>query len=93
MNVTAHQEKEKNEEMRKGRRKKNRRPVLKKLCAAGTSAVVQGEAYRKNEGKCPEQLRPSGRPTAISTQPTWGGGRHHHDEAAVDWCRTNLLVR
>ena len=36
MNVTAHQEKEKNEETKKGRRKKreNRRPILKKLRAA-----------------------------------------------------------
>ena len=40
MNVTAHQEKEKNEETKKGKRgagekkKKNRRPILKMLCAA-----------------------------------------------------------
>ena len=35
MNVTAHQEKEKNEETKKGRRKReNRQPILKKLCAA-----------------------------------------------------------
>ena len=36
MNVTAHQEKEKNEKTKKGRRKEreNKRPILKKLCAA-----------------------------------------------------------
>ena len=38
MNVTAHQEKEKNEEMKTSKRRtgkeENRRPILKKLCAA-----------------------------------------------------------
>ena len=40
MNVTAYQEKEKNEETKMGKRregekrKKNRRPILRKLCAA-----------------------------------------------------------
>ena len=38
MNVTAHQEKKKNEETKTGKRKaekeKNMRPILKKLCAA-----------------------------------------------------------
>ena len=34
MNVTAHQEKEKNEEMKKRKRRENRPPILKKLCAA-----------------------------------------------------------
>ena len=39
MNVTAHQEKEKNEETKTGKRsakkgeRENRRPILKKLCA------------------------------------------------------------
>ena len=40
MNVTAHQEKKKNKETKTGKRragekkKRNRRPILKKLCAA-----------------------------------------------------------
>ena len=34
---------------------------------------------------------PSGRPTAISTQPKRGRGPHHHVEAAVDWCRQSCL--
>ena len=40
MNVTAHQEKKENEETKKGKRgaeekkKENKRPILKKLCAA-----------------------------------------------------------
>ena len=34
MNVTAHQEKKENEETKKGRRRENRRPILRKLCAA-----------------------------------------------------------
>ena len=36
MNVTAHQEKEENEETKKGKRGagENKRPILKKLCAA-----------------------------------------------------------
>ena len=38
MNVTTHQEKEKNEEARMGKerqeKRENRRPILRKLCAA-----------------------------------------------------------
>ena len=34
MNVTAHQEKEKNEETKKGRKREDEQPILKKLCAA-----------------------------------------------------------
>ena len=47
------------------------------------SAVVKGAAQRKNEA---EYLGPSGRPTAILTQPKRGRVPHHHVEAAVDWC-------
>ena len=34
MNVTAHQEKKKNKETKTGKRRENRRPILRKLCAA-----------------------------------------------------------
>ena len=56
MNVTAHQEKEKNEETKKGKRKtegkKQATNVIEAVCCP--SAVVQGAAQRKNQGKCPE---------------------------------------
>ena len=56
MNVTAHQEKEKDEETKTGKRKagKGKKQVTdfeEAVCCP--SAVVQGAAQRKNEGKCP----------------------------------------
>ena len=96
MNVTAHQEKEKNEEMKKGKRRAEEKKKRKQAtdfeeAVCCPSAVVQVAACRKNEGKCPGYLGPSGRPTAISTQPKRDRGSHHHVEAAVDWCRTTVV--
>ena len=58
MNVTAHQEKQKNEETKKGKsragEKKKRKPATdfeEAVCCP--SAVIQGAAKRKNEGECP----------------------------------------
>ena len=70
MNVTAHQE-EKNEETKKGRRKeKNRRPILKKLCAAllrsfrgQHSEKMKGSArgnWDPREGQQPFRPNPNG---------------------------------
>ena len=91
MNVTAHQEKEKNEETKKGKRraggrKKSKQATDSKDAVCCPSAVVQRAAWRKSEGECPGSLGPSGRPTAILTQPKRGRGPHHHVKAAVDWC-------
>ena len=86
MNITAPQEKEKNEETRMGKRKaeKERKQATDfKEAACCPSAVVHGAAQQKNEGECP----PLGRPTAISTQLRQGWGLHHHVEATVDWRR------
>ena len=51
MNVTAHQEKEKNEETRTGKRKageeKNRQPIIKKLCAALLWSFIEGSKAKK----------------------------------------------
>ena len=55
MNVTAHQEKEKNEKMKASKRKagEDRRPAINfKKAVCCPSVVVQGEAQRKNEGEC-----------------------------------------
>ena len=35
---------------------------------------------------------PSGKPTAISTQPKRGQTPHHHVEAAVDGCNSGLFA-
>ena len=56
MNVTAHQEKEKNEETKTGKRKageerKQATDFKKAVCCP--SAFIQGAAQQKNEGKCP----------------------------------------
>ena len=54
MNVTAHQEMEKNEKTKTGKRRagkeKNMPPIFKKLFCS--SAVIQGEAQQKNEREC-----------------------------------------
>ena len=58
MNVTAHQEKEENEETKKGKRgagekKKRKQATNFKNAVCCPSAVVQGAALRKNEGEFP----------------------------------------
>ena len=55
MNVAAYQEKEKNEETKTGKRRaeEERKQVTdfrEAMCCS--SAVVQGEAWKKNEGEC-----------------------------------------
>ena len=71
MNVTAHQEKEKNEETKKGKRKKeNKRPIRKKLCAAllrsfrgQHSEKTKGSAWGNwdpREGQQPFRPNPNG---------------------------------
>ena len=58
INVTAHQEKKKNEETKTGKRrtgekKKKKQATDFKEAVCCPSAVVQGTALRKNEGECP----------------------------------------
>ena len=56
MNVTAHQEEEKNGETKTGKRKagENRRLATDfKEAVCCPSAVVQGVAREKDEGECP----------------------------------------
>ena len=70
MNVTAHQEKEKNEETKKGKRKESGRPILKMLCAAllrsfsgQQSEKMKGSArgnWDSREGQQPFRPHPNG---------------------------------
>ena len=58
MNVTAHQEKKKNEETKTGKRKAGVKKKRKQATdfeesVSCPSAVVQVAAERKNEGECP----------------------------------------
>ena len=56
MNITAHQEKEKNKETRTGKRKageERKQATNFKEAVCCPFAVVQGVAQRKNEGECP----------------------------------------
>ena len=58
MNVTAHQEKEKNEETRTekrraGEKKKRKQATDFEEAVCCPSAVVFGAAQQKNEGECP----------------------------------------
>ena len=52
MNVTAHQEKKKNEETKEKRESENRRPILKMLCAA-LLRLFRGQHSEKMNGECP----------------------------------------
>ena len=76
MNVTAHQEKEKNKETGKRKEGVERRPANFKEAVCYPSAVIQGAARQKN-GLCEgsAQGNPSGRLTAILTQPKQVGYR------------------
>ena len=75
MNVTAHQEKEKNKETNTGKRRagekrENRRPILRKLCAAllpsfrgQHSEKIKGSAWGNwdpREGQQPFRPNPNG---------------------------------
>ena len=94
MNVAAHEEKEKIERTGKRKEGEERKQADFKEAACYPSAVVQGAARRKN-GLCGESARgnwPSGRPTAILTQPKQDWGPHHHVEEAIDWCSSILLA-
>ena len=78
MNVTAHQEKKKNEETKTGMKKtgegkRHATDFREAVCCP--TAVVQGAARRKNSLRgVPRLLRPSGRPVVISTQSITGLG-------------------
>ena len=66
------------------RKRENRRPILMKLCAA-LLRLFRGQHSEKMKRSARGNWDPSGRPTAISTQPKRGRGPHHHVEAADDW--------
>ena len=78
MNVTAHQEKEENEDTKKGKKKRgNRQPILKKLCAAllqsfreQHSEKMKGSArgnWDPREGQQPFRPSPNGVGDHITT--------------------------
>ena len=71
---------------RQEKREEDRRPI--EYCP---SAIVQGEALRKNELECPGSLGTSERPTAISTQSKRGWGPHDHVETAVDLVQSTII--
>ena len=77
MNVAAHQEKEKNEKTGKRKAGVKRRQANFKEAACYPSAVVQGAARQKMVcvREVPGVTGPSGRPTAILTQPKRVGDR------------------
>ena len=56
MNVTAYQEREKNEETKTGKRKageERKQAIGFKEAVCCPSAIVQGAAQQKNDGQCP----------------------------------------
>ena len=96
MNVTAHQEKEKNEETRMGKRKVGEgrgQATDFEEAVSCSSAVVQGGSMAKRMVCARGVLGITGifrKATTISIQLKRGRGPHHLFEAAVDWCRVVL---
>ena len=89
MNVTAHQKKEKNENTRTGKRKageERKQATDFKEAVCCPSAVVQGEAQRKNKWGVPGVIGTLGKANSHFDSNQTGRGLHHHVEAAVDWC-------
>ena len=80
MNFTAHQEKEKNEETKKGKRgqerrkKESRRPVLKKLCAALLRSF-RGQHSKKMEGSALGNWNPREGQQPFRPNPNGAGDR------------------
>ena len=97
MSFAAHQEKEKNEETKTGKRRageerKEKQAIDFEEAVCCPSAVSSGQRSVKMKGSGWGNWDPSGRPTAISTQPKRGWGPHHHVKAPVDWCRIFKFV-
>ena len=82
MNVTSHQEKRRIRRQRRARegqeKRENRRPILKKLCAA-FSWSFRGSIAKKYRG-VPGVTGTLGKPN----NPKWDRGLHYHVEAAVE---------
>ena len=86
MNVTAHQEKEKNEETKTDRRKEKTGDRFLKSCVLLLCGRLGGSTAKKSSG-VPGVTGTLGKANS-HFDPTERGRRlHHHVEAAVDWCR------
>ena len=90
MNVTAYQQKKKNEETKTGMKKAEERKrqstnFRKTVCCP--TAVVQGVARQKNGSRgVPVVTGALGKTNSYFDPTQTGSGPHHHVEAAVDWC-------
>ena len=93
MNVAVHQNKEKNEKTAKRKAGEERRQADFKEAACCLSAGIQGTARRKNSlwGGFPWVTETLGRANSHFSPTKRDWGRHHHVEAAVDWCNSILL--
>ena len=80
MNVTTHQEKEKNEETKKGKKwegekkRENKRPILKKLCAALLRSF-RGQHIEKMKGSAWGNWAPQEDQQPFRPNPNWVGDR------------------
>ena len=92
MNVVAHQEKEKNEKT--GKRKVGEdRPILKRLRATllWSFRGLHGKKMVCVRG-VPGITGTLGKANSYFNPTQTGLGPHHHVEAAVDWCNSNLSL-
>ena len=91
MNVTAHQEYEKNEETKTGKRKaeEGRKQATDfKEAVRCPIAVVQGAPRRKNycARGVPEETGNLGKANSHFDQAQTRSDPHHHVEVAANWC-------
>ena len=93
MNVAAHQEKEKTKMSKRKAGEERRQATDFKEAVCCPSAVVQGAAWQKN-GFCEGSAWGNwnlGKVNSHFYPNQMASGRHHHVEAAVDWCRQSTL--
>ena len=95
MSIAVHQDKEKNEKTGKRKAGEERRQKTDfKEAACCPSAVVQGQHGEKRVcvGGVPRETGTLGKANSHFDPTKQGWGRHHHVEAAVDWCSSILLA-
>ena len=73
------------------RKRENRQPILKKLCAA-LMRSFRGQHSEKMKGSARGDWDPWEGQQPFRSYPN-GVGNRYHVEAAVDWCRTKISRR
>ena len=94
MNVVVHQDKKNNEKIGKKSAEESRQETDFKEAKCCPSVVIQGQHGEKMvcAREVPRVTGTLGRANSHFDPTKRGWGRHHHVEAAVDWCSSILLA-